>query len=392
MPGDKLPPLSPSDRGPQNEAALPNPDLNPLTNPTLGRNLGKWAQVYFTNPPEKRDDALSELLRELETTPQVEQATEVPGVQGENGGSSNGSSGQTLTSNSTAAITNLSCPQCERNNAPEQWFCGYCGFPLRGTAPSVASATQAVEGPPVRPSQFPTSRMSEAQHTDLQWLRERSLAGFRSSNHASHPFRSLLLIVFVLGLGGLAYHYWHGRAAGPATTGSTQPRASQDAKFVSPAANMAQPDPLAAAPIRQRPPASERRQPQERNSSKTLALKAASAPTTSRKPASPSTAGLPVADEGLPLNDKGERELAIAETFLRSGGSARDPGEAAKWLWKSVAKHNTTALVRLAGLYKRGDGVSKSCDQAQLLLVAAAKRGSVQAGQELKRLQTSGCR
>ena len=37
--------------------SLPRPELNPLTNPVLGRNLGRWAQVYFTSPPEKREQA-----------------------------------------------------------------------------------------------------------------------------------------------------------------------------------------------------------------------------------------------------------------------------------------------------------------------------------------------
>src|SRR5467141_1322416 len=41
-------------------------ELNPMMNPTLGRNLGRWAQVYFTTPPEKREQAVVELLRELE--------------------------------------------------------------------------------------------------------------------------------------------------------------------------------------------------------------------------------------------------------------------------------------------------------------------------------------
>src|SRR2546422_3139037 len=46
--------------------SLPKSDLNPLINPVLGRNLGRWAQVYFTSPPEKREEAVGELLRELE--------------------------------------------------------------------------------------------------------------------------------------------------------------------------------------------------------------------------------------------------------------------------------------------------------------------------------------
>src|SRR5678816_3594429 len=40
-------------------------ELNPLTNPALERNLGRWAQVYFSNPPAKRQQAVSNLLKEI---------------------------------------------------------------------------------------------------------------------------------------------------------------------------------------------------------------------------------------------------------------------------------------------------------------------------------------
>ena len=47
---------------------LPDPELNPLLNPLLAAHMGRWAEVYFTNPPEKRGQAISELLRELENS------------------------------------------------------------------------------------------------------------------------------------------------------------------------------------------------------------------------------------------------------------------------------------------------------------------------------------
>ena len=46
------------------EAPSPS-DLNPLTNPVLERNLGRWAKVYFGNPPEKREQAVSNLLEQI---------------------------------------------------------------------------------------------------------------------------------------------------------------------------------------------------------------------------------------------------------------------------------------------------------------------------------------
>ena len=45
---------------------MPRPDLNPLLNPLLAENMGRWAEVYFTSAPERREQAVLELLRELE--------------------------------------------------------------------------------------------------------------------------------------------------------------------------------------------------------------------------------------------------------------------------------------------------------------------------------------
>jgi len=46
---------------------LPDPEQNPLLNPLLAAHMGRWAEVYFTNPPEKRPEAIAELIRELES-------------------------------------------------------------------------------------------------------------------------------------------------------------------------------------------------------------------------------------------------------------------------------------------------------------------------------------
>lgn len=60
-------------------------------------------------------------------------------------------------------------------------------------------------------------------------------------------------------------------------------------------------------------------------------------------------------------------------------------------LWSAVASGNSSAEVSLARLYLRGDGVPRNCEQAKVLLRAAAKRGSIEARQELEKLRTSGC-
>ena len=54
--------------------------------------------------------------------------------------------------------------------------------------------------------------------------------------------------------------------------------------------------------------------------------------------------------------DNGDEELAMAQHFLNGTSShGRDSAEAAKWLWKSIAKHNSAATVLLRrSLSERG--------------------------------------
>ena len=84
-------------------------------------------------------------------------------------------------------------------------------------------------------------------------------------------------------------------------------------------------------------------------------------------------------------------ELTSWRYLTSTSGHARDSAEAAKWLWKSIAKHNGPAMLVLADLYLKGDGVSKNCDQARVLLDSAALRGLAGAGQRLRNLRAFGC-
>lgn len=74
-----------------------------------------------------------------------------------------------------------------------------------------------------------------------------------------------------------------------------------------------------------------------------------------------------------------------------STSPAQDRGAEVARLWSAVALGNSSAEVDLARLYLKGDGVPRNCEQAKVLLRAAAKRGSVEAQQQLKELRASGC-
>jgi len=64
-----------------------------------------------------------------------------------------------------------------------------------------------------------------------------------------------------------------------------------------------------------------------------------------------------------------------------------DPAE----LWKRVRKGNTDSEVTLARLYLDGKGVTQNCEQARLLLQAAAKKRSRAADQVLSNLYPQRC-
>jgi hypothetical protein len=69
----------------------------------------------------------------------------------------------------------------------------------------------------------------------------------------------------------------------------------------------------------------------------------------------------------------------------------QDPADRVHSLWAAVAQGNTSAEVTLAKLYLIGGGVTKSCDQARVLLQAAAKKGNGEALDKLSQINEQGC-
>lgn len=82
----------------------------------------------------------------------------------------------------------------------------------------------------------------------------------------------------------------------------------------------------------------------------------------------------------------GQSEYQRAEQYLNGRGVSQDYGEAAQWFWRSLEAGYTNAALPLANLYLEGNGVSRSCMQARILLDAAAQKNNAQAIQELAQL------
>ncbi len=411
---------------------LPDTELNPLVNPLLAAHMGRWAEVYFTSPPEKRAQAVSDLVRELSSdssspvsTPAVGSEAAWPKVRAE---------AADVSSPDLAVVSEppaVQCESCGHPNTTPQRFCGMCGAPLTS---SPASLQPFEEPEPIAPSRW---NESDAVRGDVrERLVELPLASahfstdYRAplnppwpppentpaeftmlseyqSEPARHPYRIYvgLLVAVVLGL--LVYVTWRNNSAfwSSGNAPAALPQPVPEAKSLAPAAaeppatsagpNSTTSKPSQTAPIRAAAPGQDRTgvSPENDRSLKNEnpQLVAKTRPTSHATPATQSPAAANPAT-GL-AGQNGSEELAAAEKYLNAGpGAARDSRQAAMLLWKSVAKQNLTATLLLSDLYLRGDGVSKSCDQARLLLDAAARKGAGAAAERLRNLQAFGCR
>jgi hypothetical protein len=404
----------PQEKTSQPATELPNPELNPLLNPTLGQNLGRWAQVYFTSPPEKREEAVLELLAELraqagenEAPPSDQSAAPAWLNQGVN---------------ARMAPEGVRCAECGHQNAKKQRFCGMCGASLildkavagqsgaqnPGTQPSARPESVAESASPASDSPFPvlslfasvspeprgapTGEATSGRQglADVQWLSDPGLG----SGEQSHSLKYVLAILVVLLVG--VFFYAQTRSQRLRATDSTPASGSAPASSTQPAPASTQPPPAspptAAPAVAQSGDASENAtKPEASNSRPAPVPRRALQPVRSAPAPSAFRSAWRAQAEDASSSANGAAELTTAENYLTGKRGARDSAEAAKLLWRAVGKHNVTAALLLSDLYRTGDGVPKSCDQARLLLDAAAQRNSIQAANKLRELQSSGC-
>jgi hypothetical protein len=427
-------------------STLPPPELNPLLNPLLADHMGRWAQVYFTSPPEKRDHAVQELLRELEAEnaarPQNAAVSTSQANQSSATSSSVNPSSVTVQPPPVALASEiqpppLRCHACGRKNPFSQRFCGMCGtrlgeegaaadlhrgddlpgaeLPVNDQQPQSPAPDEPVDfvhnvdfvqnqeshfvprdEDVSRNHEFNERRLNGNELSLFQSIRNESYNDdypdeILSTPQSSGSSRFYIGLVLAIMIGAVAYMVWRG-----AQGTTSQP---SQAAPVAPLAATVEPENSAPAPptpakndsserttsaVNQTPGAFPDRAQRVRNKAKTKGHKAtATLPHGISRPQSPqveTSAGT------------GAEELALAQRYLNgTNGQGRNSSEAARWLWKAMAKHNADAPLLLSDLYLKGDGVSKNCDQARVLLDAAALRGVKDAGQRLRHLQAFGC-
>ncbi|HXY52326.1 MAG TPA: zinc-ribbon domain-containing protein [Terriglobales bacterium] len=400
-------------------ADFSNPELNPLINPLLGRNLARWAQVYLTTPPEQREAAITDLLRQLQ-------------AEARNGTSGALNSGSMFSTPSPPPV----CPKCGHQSLPDAKFCGLCGASLMDAeaflvdssrrqgagnvgdtsaptafsfAPSEPPFTPPQPAPspvaaPELPSFAPAPEPPSHSNLDVTWLRERNLFGADDEPRSYTKYVFLLLVV-LCAAGAFLYfrtataarNHASPIASAPATPGPAQPTPSPGTERPSPPESSAPSIPQVAAPTS--PAANSPLAP----ATAANAVPASPSPAAqAHKANGPSVHSAALATSGVTtatqtpaatasIQDDGSVELAVAEDYLEGRKGPRNSTAAAQLLWRAVAKQNNTAILLLSDLYVNGDGVPQSCDQARILLSAADRRNVKAAADRLRSLAGS-CR
>ncbi len=375
-------------------------ELNPLSNPLLASHMGRWAEVYFTNPPEHRDRAVLDLLRELEAEAEVKGRVRRRGDVAAQGPPSQETAMPAKQAKTDISADGIPCVSCGYVNSRSHIYCGMCGVPLTGTpqknkTESVPYLEEGVDdlsdshsSDLADAAQYASSDSDECEDvfSISPSLDDSALPGF-ARQHEAGPSRQRLYVGLVLAmlLGGLIY-------VGKRGSVFFDDQRSPDAKIM-PAA---QPVPDAPAAQDQ---GSNSRTPVEQETKQSLPqpMSAISSPKAGLQEAQSSPASPPALSPKAhptiaPPQAAGQgsaEDLIEAQRYL--AGGQRSAGEALPLLWNAVAKGNAAAMVALSDLYLRGNGVGQNCDQARVLLDSAAKKGAKAAGERLRHMQAFGC-
>lgn len=334
---------------------LPEPELNPVMNPLLAAHMGRWAEVYFTTLPENRGQAVAELLRELQ-----------------NGSFPESASFQVIDDERLEDEAHEK--KVEREEAPD-------GSLQVAEAAPVSAAHWSVPEP--IGASFPEHAIGRASlktayegHDDREvaWtLQARNLAHFDVGSNVEsyverrpYPYRYRIYgsVALAILLTFLLYMAWRGTKASSHVAGTPSPLPITTPEVKPPDSPVRAKDKIKATSRKRRPAAT--------------------------PGASPVTMAKSHAVIGA--EPSGVGEFVTAERYLKGTlGTTPDSREAALWFWKAVGDGNLAATIALSDLYLRGDGVTKSCDQAHMLLDAAARKGSPAAAERLRHLQAFGC-
>jgi hypothetical protein len=405
--------LSPQPIHTDEPGKTPIPELNPMLNPLLAQNMGRWAEVYFTHPPDEREQAVKELVHQLEQESK-ERETQI----------SNSPAFSEVKSKDeirrSPAEPTIACGGCGHENPLSQRYCGMCGVALAQPASSVLEQIPPTAAIPAAPgtlaeetwenSQAAVSEVPEGSSSHY-FLEERPRGydseieppTFSTEPSFSYSYRIFLGLAIAIVLGVLGYIAWHrnqtlSQEPPQAPPVSNEQSAAPNQESSQKAEQNTNPAPTPPAKTQEPANAQDSTTKPENVAKEAAPRHPAATPKTAEPPSSEDAAPVEKAaltraakTERVAANASGADELATAQRYLNGEAGRRDPAQAVQWLWKSVAKQNSQATLMLADLYLHGDGIQKNCDQARILLDAAASKGQTGAATRLRNLQAFGC-
>ncbi len=136
--------------------------------------------------------------------------------------------------------------------------------------------------------------------------------------------------------------------------------------------------------------------PAARQAATAVTKPAPAVPSTSKPVTTASVSKKPEASRRSASSEEIEPTTAAAASLsagnfeLQKGKAAGATAEGRTWLWRAMSKGNGEAPVLLADMYAQGRGVTKDCEQAVLLLKAAAKKPNPAARSKLGSMYATG--
>jgi hypothetical protein len=230
----------------------------------------------------------------------------------------------------------------------------------------------------------------ESQHMPYTWEQEMARQEYRPKFFQGFVTGALITVIlaaiafFVYGNPAAVLAQWRAMTAATPATRTTTDTPPPPAGVPPPSASQSLPPsgnveaPATPAPV-----------PESAGDPQT---NSAAVPAPAERPSPDNHAASALPRPPLKAADNGDAEFATAERYLREKSGPGSSAAAANSLWAAVKKGNISAEIALADLYARGDGVTKNCDQARVLLRAAAEKGSSIASQQLAQVIRSGCR
>lgn len=386
--------------------ALPNARLNPLLNPLLAKQLGRWAHIYYTASVDKREAAIEKLVCELEAEAAKiagNTATPVPREEHSQDAAAPRTTGPVLVAAQHTEPPPVAPPVIENVHTEDLVVA-----PPISASPGVESEEQTQ----AMPEPMPESPMPESWH---ELIRQHASSPPPEEPPPAPEFLSAEIVPKLASEPVLE----KGRTAAEDYRSFDDLLARSDAAQldmanVTPAPTRRWRVPLVAAGVlavlggsfwiasghHARTAAIEQAHVPPKPVTPPVV---AAEPPTPAKPAVSTAARTGVHEvlvsKNTPLVENTQAtdpELAAGMRSLQGNGVERNSAEAARHLWQSVKNQNGSALVVLAGLYAQGDGVTKDCDQAKILLDAASKQAKSQSQTQRvetarETLRTSGC-